>query len=68
MPWRRITTAQWIILVPVMIKALTWFFLLLASIMKMVGYPEVATLLFTISSTLGLADAKNELDSIKGGQ
>lgn len=68
MSWRRITTAQWIGLVPVMIKALAWLLLLLASIMKLVGYPEVATLLFAISSTLGIVDAKKELDNIQGVQ
>lgn len=68
MPRRKISIAQLIVLVPVMIKALAWFLLLLASIMKLVGYPEVATLLFTISSTLGIVDAKKELDNIIGGQ
>lgn len=68
MPRRKISIAQLIVLVPVMIKALAWFLLLLASIMKLVGYPEVATLLFTISSTLGIVDAKKELDNIKRGQ
>lgn len=68
MPRRQLTPAQLIIMVPLAIKATAWFLLLLGSITKMMGYPEVSTLLFTIASTLGIADAKKELDDITGGQ
>lgn len=67
MPWHKLTAAQWVILIPLLVKAFAWLFLLLASVMKLVGYPEIATVFYTISSVLGIADAKKELDNMKGG-
>lgn len=65
MPWRRITAAQWIILIPVIIKALAWLLLMVASLLKILGHSELAAVLLTISSALGLVDAKRELDNVK---
>lgn len=67
MPWRKLTAAQWVILLPLIIRALAWLLLLLGSVMKMLGYPEIATIFYAISSALGLVDAKNELGNLKGG-
>lgn len=67
MPWRKLTAAQWVILLPLIIRALAWLLLLLGSVLKMMGYPEAATVLYAISSALGLVDAKNELNNLKGG-
>lgn len=65
MPWRKISLAQGVLLVPIIIKCLAWLILLIASVTKLLGYPEVATVLTAIASALGVADARAELNNLR---
>lgn len=66
MPWRKISAAQVIILVPIIIKCLAWLMMLVASVTKLMGYPELATVFMAVASALGLADARTELNKLRG--
>lgn len=68
MPWRKLSVAQGVILVPIIIKFLAWSMLLIASVIKLLGYPEIATVLMAIASALGVADAKTEINNLKDNE
>lgn len=68
MPWRKITLAHGVLLVPIIIKCLAWLMLLIASITKLLGYPEIATVLTAVASALGVADARTELNNLRSNE